>query len=252
MSKVTKFFLRPQVNLAGAALSALAEIISWFAAFDDAYRVTPVAFILCVVFLGLFALNEHLSAERLRSEARPKLELVFDKGQLYDSLHFNTRVFRVGVRNSGATVADVAVKVTRVLPELPRVFPMQELQQTHEEEGTSRFAVNKNDEPLVFVDLIKGISRALLKLSGGSVHDYATISDDSPSPSRASRAWRAATSAGISLHPFTRRNSFAASITPAATQRSTIVPPRHRFTFRFTWRVRLSRLSMAFVVASDR
>ena len=154
MSKVTKFFLRPQVNLAGAALSALAEIISWFAAFDDAYRVTPVAFILCVVFLGLFALNEHLSAERLRSEARPKLELVFDKGQLYDSLHFNTRVFRVGVRNSGATVADVAVKVTRVLPELPRVFPMQELQQTHEEEGTSRFAVNKNDEPLVFVDLI--------------------------------------------------------------------------------------------------
>ena len=43
-----------------------------------------------------------------------------------------------------------------------------------------------------------GMSRALLKLSGGSVHDYATISDDSPSPSRASRARRAATSAGIS------------------------------------------------------
>ncbi len=33
-----------------------------------------------------------------------------------------------------------------------------------------------------------GMSRALLKLSGGSVHDYATISDDSPSPRRASRA----------------------------------------------------------------
>ena len=42
----------------------------------------------------------------------------------------------------------------------------------------------------------RGMSRALLKLSGGSVHDYATISDDSPSPSRASRARRAATSAG--------------------------------------------------------
>ena len=44
----------------------------------------------------------------------------------------------------------------------------------------------------------KGMSRALLKLSGSLVHDYATISDDSPSPNRASRARRAATSAGIS------------------------------------------------------
>ena len=96
------------------------------------------------------------------------------------------------------------------------------------------------------------MSRALLKFSGGSVYDYATISDDSPSPNRASRARSAATSAGISLHPFTRRNPFAASSTPAATQRRTIVPPRQRFTFRFTWRVRLRRLSIAFVVANDR
>ena len=44
----------------------------------------------------------------------------------------------------------------------------------------------------------KGMSRALLKLSGSLVHDYATISDDSPSPNRWSRARRAATSAGIS------------------------------------------------------
>ena len=44
----------------------------------------------------------------------------------------------------------------------------------------------------------KGMSRELLKLSGSLVHDYATISDDSPSPNRASRARRAATSAGIS------------------------------------------------------
>ena len=43
-----------------------------------------------------------------------------------------------------------------------------------------------------------GMSRALLKLSGSLVHDYATISDDSPSPNRASRARRAATSAGLS------------------------------------------------------
>ena len=44
----------------------------------------------------------------------------------------------------------------------------------------------------------EGMSRALLKLSGSLVHDYATISDDSPSPNRASRARRAATSAGLS------------------------------------------------------
>ena len=48
------------------------------------------------------------------------------------------------------------------------------------------------------LDLVEGMSRALLKLSGSLVHDYATISDDSPSPNRASRARRAATSAGIS------------------------------------------------------
>ena len=46
--------------------------------------------------------------------------------------------------------------------------------------------------------LREGMSRALLKLSGSLVHDYATISDDSPSPNRASRARRAATSASIS------------------------------------------------------
>ena len=40
----------------------------------------------------------------------------------------------------------------------------------------------------------EGMSLALLKLSGDSVHDYATISDDSPSPSCASRARSAATS----------------------------------------------------------
>ena len=41
---------------------------------------------------------------------------------------------------------------------------------------------------------VEGMSLALLKLSGDSVHDYATISDDSPSPSCASRARSAATS----------------------------------------------------------
>ena len=46
--------------------------------------------------------------------------------------------------------------------------------------------------------IVRVMSRALLKLSGSLVHDYATIADDSPSPNRASRARRAATSAGIS------------------------------------------------------
>ena len=54
------------------------------------------------------------------------------------------------------------------------------------------------DRPNVMWGTDPGMSRALLKLSGRLVHDYATISDDSPSPNRASRARRAATSAGIS------------------------------------------------------
>ena len=64
--------------------------------------------------------------------------------------------------------------------------------------------VRELDERLGLEQLItdhlsdSGMSRALLKLSGSLVHDYATISDDSPSPNRASRARRAATSAGIS------------------------------------------------------
>jgi hypothetical protein len=32
---------------------------------------------------------------------------------------------------------------------------MQELQQTHQNEGISRFTVNKSDEPLVFVEVIR-------------------------------------------------------------------------------------------------
>src|SRR5438874_433029 len=43
----------------------------------------------------------------------------------------------------------------------------------------------------------------------------------------------------MSLWPFNRRNPFTASRMAAAVHRSTICPPRHRLTFRFTWRVRL-------------
>jgi len=137
-------------------MSALAEVISWFTTFDDAYRVTPVAFVLTIVFGGLFAIHEHIAAETLRAAARPSLRLVFRAGQMFDSLHADgrLRILRVGVLNSGESVNSVAVKVGRVRPELRRVFPMQELQQTHQDEGVSRFTVNKSDEPLVFVDVI--------------------------------------------------------------------------------------------------
>ena len=56
----------------------------------------------------------------------------------------------------------------------------------------------------------------------------------------------------MSAYPFTRRKPLTASRTPAATHRSIICPVRHRLTLRFTWRVRLSKLSAAFVVASER
>src|SRR5262249_51497897 len=56
----------------------------------------------------------------------------------------------------------------------------------------------------------------------------------------------------MSAYPFKRRKPFTASRMPAATQRSIICPPRHRLTFRLTSRVRLIRLSAAFVVASER
>lgn len=92
----------------------------------------------------------------LRDAAKPRLRIAFETGQLFDSLHHEDklRIFRVGVANSGDSVGDVSVKVARILPELPRVFPMQELQQTHHQDGVSRFTVNKSSEPLVFVDVI--------------------------------------------------------------------------------------------------
>lgn len=107
-------------------------------------------------FLWSF-IAQQLRISDLEGAAKPYLSLVFGRGeQLYDSLHHEggLRILRVGVRNSGASVQDVAVKVTRIEPSLPRVFPMQELQRTHAADGVARFTVNKSDEPLVFVDVI--------------------------------------------------------------------------------------------------
>ena len=51
--------------------------------------------------------------------------------------------------------------------------------------------------PRMFVSaLLQGLPRSLLKFSGDSVHDYATICAESPRPSLASRARSATTSCG--------------------------------------------------------
>jgi hypothetical protein len=158
VSPIARVLLRPRVNLAGAAISAVAEVVSWFTTFDDPYRVTPLAFGLCCLFLSLFGVHEHLEAEQFREAAKSKLTLVLGNDHVYDSLHgqrSTVRKLRVGVLNSGDTVHNVAVKVVRVEPRPPDVFPMQELQQTNAGEGESRFTVNKSDEPLVFVELIR-------------------------------------------------------------------------------------------------
>ena len=76
------------------------------------------------------------------------------------------------------------------------------------------------------------MSRALLKLSGSLVHDYATIST-TPRVLTAPRARRAATSAG-NLDILAPGGTPSPPSTPAATQRCTIVPPRQRFTWRCT------------------
>ena len=98
------------------------------------------------------------------------------------------------------------------------------------------------------------MSLRLLKFSGGSVDGYEErqIVDAVTRPSCPSRARSAATSVGMSAYPFSRRKPFTASKTPAATQRGIIWPLRQRLTLRFTCRVRLRRLSAAFVVASER
>ena len=75
---------------------------------------------------------------------------------------------------------------------------MPELAQTTDGLHPPKDLFHEFSFPLTHVITRMGMSRALLKLSGSLVHDYATISDDSPSPNRASRARRAATSAGIS------------------------------------------------------
>ena len=104
-----------------------------------------------------------------------------------------------------------------------------------------------------FFSRSEGRSRALLKLSGSLVHDYATISDDSPSPNRASRATEGSDQRGhilTSLHPAEPLRRFEhPGGHPAQHHRPRRASVSHGAA---RGRVRLRRLSMAFVVASDR
>lgn len=77
----------PRVHFVGAALSASFEVVSWFTTLDDPYQITPILFILTVVFIGLFALGQYLEAEALREEKKPKFDIVFspDEGAWPDS-----------------------------------------------------------------------------------------------------------------------------------------------------------------------
>lgn len=138
--------------------------------------VSVRAFGLMLLFAIVLGVRAFYLERKLHNDAkaalRPRLKLVFAKGQIFDSLHDEgrLRIFRVGVLNTGEEpVMNVAVKLARVFPELPRVFPMQEFQQTHKEEGVSRFTVSKSDEPLVFVDVVHQYLYSADGVSSGTI-----------------------------------------------------------------------------------
>ena len=99
-----------------------------------------------------------------------------------------------------AYLDEVAIRVPKERPDFaaPVNGRGQKLGTPAHERFVCRAAVGHPQSQLMADAVRMGMSRALLKFNGGSVHDYATIADDSPRPSRASRARRAATSAGIS------------------------------------------------------
>jgi hypothetical protein len=84
MSLIVRAAEHPRVALAGAAVSTVAEVVSWFTTFDDAWRVTPVAFILTFLFFGLFAFNQYVEAQRLRDAQEPKFDIAFHPGESSD------------------------------------------------------------------------------------------------------------------------------------------------------------------------
>lgn len=144
--KLARFFTSPVAGLVGIVASVMWAAFGFFAGPAMLYIVASLQAIGTLY-------RENLALKRAK---QPALSLVFADNQLCDSLHHDgaLRIFRVGILNKGESVSNVAVKVARIHPELPRVFPMQELQQTHADEGVSRFDVNKSEEPLVYVDVV--------------------------------------------------------------------------------------------------
>jgi hypothetical protein len=120
------------------------------------FFIIGMGLLVCAAFRAFHDLR--LGHDTLLAEREPKLDIVFDPptNVLYDSLHLDgtVRHIRVGVLNSGNPVDSVAVKLTRILPEPPGIFPMQELQLTHHDYPASRFRVNKSSAPLNFVELV--------------------------------------------------------------------------------------------------
>jgi len=134
------------------------------------FLVTAVACLIMATVIGAEFYRSHSLEEKLK----PKLSIVFAPGDnpLYDSMHLNNtvRYIRVGIHNTGAeSVENVGVMVTRLMPDQPGIFPMQLLEQTHQQpHPIGRFIVNSSNEPLMFVDLVsqsinnKGATDSLL------------------------------------------------------------------------------------------
>jgi hypothetical protein len=101
-----------------------------------------------------------MRAERLEAAAKPSLRLEFDpaKNPLYDSLHLDGKLrhIRISAFNPqpAESVADVAVKLARILPQTAGVFPMQEMRLTHSDPPASRFTLNASTEPLTFIEIV--------------------------------------------------------------------------------------------------
>jgi hypothetical protein len=125
---------------------------------------------------------EFYRTHTLEQELEPKLELVFDppSNKLYDSQHLNgsLRKMRVGIINRGAEPAtNVAVLLSRILPDVAGIFPMKTLQQTHQEDGVCRFTVYRSDEPQVFIEVIHQAIRLTSEPRGATMQLSVDFSD---------------------------------------------------------------------------
>jgi len=176
VTRLARIVLNSRLNLLGAVVSTATEIGSWFTALDDPYRVTPIAFILTVYFLGMLCIREHSRAEQLKDQIAPRLMLVFrpELGEPYftepaipipgyapPDVRIE-RIYRVGVVNHGSNTApsvrvllrafspleeDVRLKLPMVVMEAPNVLSNPD----------QRCDINHSDEPQVFFQVVSQI-----------------------------------------------------------------------------------------------